>query len=329
MRAMRILAAEAAEEDHRPASPSIDAGGRSDSLRAGLATSPGRAGSACRIARPRSLWSEIEDQAIEMAAREPMLRQAIDETGFTARRPGSSARYSRAGWRGPAAPVAIVRRLVLDALGEDPTVLEFLETDLRAVVAHDPACRSGLHALLHLKGFHALQTHRVAHSLWKRGREDIAHWLASQASATLGVDIHPAVPIGAGVMLDHGTGIVIGETAVVEDGVTILQGVTLGATGKHARRPPSQGPARRPARGRREGARQHRDRPHEPGRRGQRRAPLRARLRTVAGVAARVVRTRDADGIEIAVEGDPNEDDRPHRRHELGIDRPLLPDHQS
>jgi serine O-acetyltransferase len=128
---------------------------------------------------------------------------------------------------------AVLEALIVEALDEDPATLRLVETDLLTVVTRDPACRSALHALLDLKGLHALQTHRVAHHLWLRGRFDIALWLSGRASATLGVDIHPAVPIGEGVLLDHATGIVIGETAVVADDVTIFQGVTLGATGKH------------------------------------------------------------------------------------------------
>ena len=193
---------------------------------------PGREAAAAEWNRT-GLWSEIGRLAIEMAAREPLLRHMLDETVLSretpaevvgaalSRRLGSHRNHD-----------AALEALVIETLHEDPAVLPSLEADLVAVTTHDPACRSSLHALLHLKGFHALQAHRVAHSLWQRGRLDVAHWLSSQASAGLGVDIHPAVPIGKGVMLDHATGIVIGETAVVEDDVSILQDVTLGATGK-------------------------------------------------------------------------------------------------
>jgi serine O-acetyltransferase len=112
-------------------------------------------------------------------------------------------------------------------------VLPSVEADLVAVSVRDPACRSPLHALLYFKGFHALQAHRVAHSLWRRGRRDAAAWLANRTALALQVDIHPAVPFGRRVVIDHATGVVIGETALVEDDVTIFHGVTLGATGKH------------------------------------------------------------------------------------------------
>ncbi len=86
--------------------------------------------------------------------------------------------------------------------------------------------------MLYFKGFHALVTHRFAHVLWKQGRRDFALYLQSQSSRIFAVDINPAARIGIGIMLDHGTGIVIGETAVVGDNCSILQGVTLGGTGK-------------------------------------------------------------------------------------------------
>jgi len=127
---------------------------------------------------------------------------------------------------------ARLETIVDDALLVDRDALARIEEDLETVAQRDPACRSVLHALLHLKGFQALATHRIAHSLWTRGRRDAATWLAHQASVMLGVDVHPAAPFGRRVLIDHATGLVVGETAVVEDDVSILHGVTLGATGK-------------------------------------------------------------------------------------------------
>src|SRR2546430_6537 len=102
----------------------------------------------------------------------------------------------------------------------------------RSTVAHGSTCPAGKRPPL--RGTVRVSGRRSGAwpSRWRRGRLDVAHWLSSRAWAGLGVDIHPAVPIGKGVMLDHATGIVIGETAVVEDDVSILQDVTLGATGK-------------------------------------------------------------------------------------------------
>lgn len=183
--------------------------------------------------RPQGLWCDIGRLALEVAAREPLLRRQLAKTVLT-----------------PATPPCIVgavlaqrlvsdhddattlRGLVAETLVDDPSVLPSVEADLQAVAARDPACPSPLHALLHFKGFHALQAHRVAHSLWRRGRRDAAAWLAHQTARALDVDIHPAAPFGRRVVIDHATGIVIGETALVEDDVTLLHGVTLGATGK-------------------------------------------------------------------------------------------------
>lgn len=177
-------------------------------------------------------WSQLQRQALAWADREPLLRRMLDETVLSHETPAQMvsailARRLSAG-RGD----ATLKALLLQTLNDDRDVLRLLEADLVAVTTRDPACSSSLHALLHLKGFHALQAHRIAHSLWQHGRRDAAHWLSAQVALALVVDIHPAVPVGKGVMLDHATGIVIGETALVEDGVSILHGVTLGATGK-------------------------------------------------------------------------------------------------
>jgi len=104
------------------------------------------------------------------------------------------------------------------------------EADLRAVFERDPACRGYVQPFLFFKGFLALQTHRVAHWLWGQGRESMALYLQSRTSELFQVDVHPAVPIGKGAFFDHGTGIVIGETAVIGEDVSMLQGVTLGGT---------------------------------------------------------------------------------------------------
>src|SRR5262249_20095301 len=106
----------------------------------------------------------------------------------------------------------------------------------------DPACKRYIEPLLYFKGFHALVTHRFAHELWKAGRRDVALYLQSQASRIFAIDIHPAARIGIGIMLDHGTGIVIGETAVEGDDCSFRRGVTRGGTGRErADRPPKTG----------------------------------------------------------------------------------------
>jgi serine O-acetyltransferase len=122
--------------------------------------------------------------------------------------------------------------LICDVASDDDKLVQQAAADLQAVRARDPAAPSCFHVLYHLKGYQALQAHRVCHRLWLNDRKDMAMWLANAASRVFAVDIHPAARIGSGVMLDHGTGIVIGETAVVEDNVSMLQDVTLGGTGK-------------------------------------------------------------------------------------------------
>lgn len=177
-------------------------------------------------------WSNCRHQAAAQAAREPLLRRLLEQTVLSHETPTQAVAAVLARRLGAGCPDAALQALLLQVLDVDHSVLRCVESDLVAVTTRDPACRSSLHALLHFKGFQALQAHRVAHSLWRQGRHDAAHWLSAQVALALAVDIHPAVPIGHGVMFDHATGIVIGETALIEDEVSILHGVTLGATGK-------------------------------------------------------------------------------------------------
>ena len=107
-----------------------------------------------------------------------------------------------------------------------------LRVDIQAVYDRDPACTRFLEAILYFKGFHAIQTHRLAHWLLNRGRRDFALYLQSRSSSVFQTDINPAARIGKGIFLDHATGLVVGETAVIGDNVSILHGVTLGGTGK-------------------------------------------------------------------------------------------------
>ena len=117
-------------------------------------------------------------------------------------------------------------------IASDPSIVDAFRADILAVFDRDPACTRLIEPLLYFKGFHALQTHRLAHALLRSGRRDFAYYLQSRASAVFQVDIKPGAKFGRGVFLDHATGLVVGETAVVEDDVSILQGVTLGGTGK-------------------------------------------------------------------------------------------------
>ena len=111
---------------------------------------------------------------------------------------------------------------------------EVFRADLAAVFDRDPACHRVLEPLLYFKGFHALSAFRFAHALWAGGETDLALYLQSQISSILGVDIHPAARIGQGIMIDHATGVVIGETASVGDNTSLLHAVTLGGSGKES-----------------------------------------------------------------------------------------------
>ncbi len=124
-----------------------------------------------------------------------------------------------------------VREVCLSAFKADATMVEAAEADLQAVAERDPAIRNLLQPFLYFKGFQALQGWRVAHWLWGQGRETLAFHFQSRISELFQLDIHPAAQLGKGLFLDHGTGIVIGETAVVGDDVSMLHNVTLGGTG--------------------------------------------------------------------------------------------------
>ncbi|KAK6924560.1 Serine acetyltransferase, N-terminal, partial [Dillenia turbinata] len=122
--------------------------------------------------------------------------------------------------------------IFLSVMIQDRGIQRSIRLDVQAFKDRDPACLSYCSALLYFKGYHSLQSYRVAHALWNQGRQVLALALQSRISEVFGVDIHPAARIGEGILLDHATGVVIGETAVVENRVSLMQGVTLGGTGK-------------------------------------------------------------------------------------------------
>jgi len=114
----------------------------------------------------------------------------------------------------------------------DPSIAEAIRADLQAVVTRDPACRGYSVPLLYFKGFHALQSYRVGHHFWTTDRNALALYLQSRISEVFAVDIHPGARIGKGILFDHATSVVIGETSVIEDDFSMLHEVTLGGTGK-------------------------------------------------------------------------------------------------
>lgn len=129
-------------------------------------------------------------------------------------------------------PTDLIEQVFGETVGGDRSFGEAFRADLAAVADRDPAATRLLEPLLYFKGFHAIQTHRFAHALWRAGRHDLALYLQSRSSEVFQTDINPAARIGRGIFLDHATGLVVGETAVIENNVSILHGVTLGGTGK-------------------------------------------------------------------------------------------------
>jgi serine O-acetyltransferase len=126
----------------------------------------------------------------------------------------------------------LIRQAYADALEAEPKIGEAFRADIVAVFDRDPATDRFIEPVLYYKGFHAIQTHRLAHWLWSQGRKDFAYYLQSRSSAVFQCDIHPAASVGRGIFLDHATGLVVGETARIGDNVSMLHDVTLGGTGK-------------------------------------------------------------------------------------------------
>jgi len=131
-----------------------------------------------------------------------------------------------------AVPSDIIEQSFREAVENDRAIGAAVRADISAVLDRDPVVTRAIEPVLYFKGFHAIQTHRLAHWLWKRGRQDFALYLQSRSSEAFQTDIHPAARIGRGIFLDHATGLVVGATAVIEDNVSMLQDVTLGGTGK-------------------------------------------------------------------------------------------------
>jgi serine O-acetyltransferase len=182
-----------------------------------------------------TLWESIRLQTRKQAESEPVLASFLYATILNHATLESALSFHLANkLDSPALPAMAVREVIEQALADDPGISVALRADLQAVNERDSACCSLVTPLLFFKGFHALQAYRIAHWLWLQGRTSLALFLQNRISSVFAVDIHPAAKIGKGIMFDHATGIVIGETAVVEDNVSIMQSVTLGGTGKEA-----------------------------------------------------------------------------------------------
>ena len=179
------------------------------------------------------LWGVLQAEGERKAREEPILGSyfyatILNHESFAA---GLSFRLASK-LDTPMIPTMLIRDVVGEAIRTEPEILRAAAIDLLATFSRDPACNDLSTPFLFYKGFHALQAHRIAHWLWRQGRETLAIFFQTQISVSLGVDIHPAARLGSGIMFDHATGIVIGETAMVGDDVSILHSVTLGGTGK-------------------------------------------------------------------------------------------------
>jgi serine O-acetyltransferase len=180
-----------------------------------------------------TVWSTLRIEAAMAAAQEPILASLLNATILNHATFADALSYHLAQKLGGADMNALqIREVCAEAFRADPAIVKRAEADVRVVKMRDPACRSYIQPFLYYKGFAALQAHRVAHHLWLTGRELLAFHLQSRVAELLQLDIHPAAKLGQGIFMDHATGIVIGETAVVGDNVSMLHNVTLGGTGK-------------------------------------------------------------------------------------------------
>lgn len=186
-----------------------------------------------RIAHVDPIWAEVRREAEEAIRAEPALGGFIFATVLSHDRLEDAVCHRLAQRLNHSdVDAGLIGQIFQDVLSHKPELGQAFRADLAAVYDRDPACSRYLEPLLYFKGFHALVTHRFAHELWTDGRRDFALYLQSQSSRIFAVDIHPAARIGIGIMFDHGTGIVIGETASVGDNTSLLHGVTLGGSGK-------------------------------------------------------------------------------------------------
>jgi serine O-acetyltransferase len=179
------------------------------------------------------VWAQLRVEAMQAAAEEPMLASYLHASILHHDRLEDALSYHLAQKLGGQDMNALqLREVAREAYEADPQIAAQAARDMRVVRERDPATRTYLQPFLYFKGYGGLQAYRIAHWLWSRERDILAFHLQSRISELFAIDIHPAAKIGAGVFIDHAHGIVIGETAVVEDDVSMLHSVTLGGTGK-------------------------------------------------------------------------------------------------
>ncbi len=195
-----------------------------------------RRSKAVRVAAYDPVWDQVRAEAEDVTRREPELAAFIfaNILNHSQLEHAVCHRIAQRLDR-PDVNAGLIQQTFLSLIeGSKPDFGTTLRVDLQAVYDRDPACSRLIDPLLYFKGFHALETQRFSNLLWHQGRKDFALYLQSQSSQVFGIDIHPAAKIGRGIMLDHGSGIVIGETAEIGDNSSLLHDVTLGGSGKEA-----------------------------------------------------------------------------------------------
>ncbi len=179
------------------------------------------------------IWDSVREEALEAVGREPILAAFLYASvlnhdtleGAVIHRIAERLGHTDIG-------SDLIAQTFREMKRANPDWSSIVRVDIQAYYDRDPACDRFIMPVLYFKGFHAIQTHRLAHWLWREGRKDFALYLQSRSSAVFQTDINPAARMGKGIFIDHATGLVVGETAVIEDNVSILHGVTLGGTGK-------------------------------------------------------------------------------------------------
>lgn len=182
-----------------------------------------------------TLWQQLTSEVSTLVEEEPLLAGFLYASILNHDHVAAALSYHLANkLHSDITPALLLREVFDAAFTDDPGIIDAARCDIIAAYERDSACHNFSTPFLYYKGFHALSTHRVAHWLWTHQRESLALVLQNRVSVVFGVDIHPAARVGKGIMFDHATALVIGETAVVEDRVSIMQSVTLGGTGKES-----------------------------------------------------------------------------------------------
>ena len=189
----------------------------------------GRSSRACADCDP--VWKAIQAEALQQSQKERLLQPWLERNVLRHARIEAALGHLLGEQFFSETPEAF-QEVFQEAVADEPSIRRAILEDLQSIRRHDPATSSYLNPFLHFKGFLALEAHRIAHWLWKQGRTVLAQHIQSLVSQRFGVDIHPAARLGQGMFIDHATGVVIGQAAVVGDGVVMLHGVTLGSNGK-------------------------------------------------------------------------------------------------